>query len=187
MNHRILTLSAIVLAVVFSSCKKLFEDEELSMERVDYTGTELRTDGYYYYRYQYYDSKEDSLYDNFCPWILYRNGVWLYGGAWDYSRMEEVEKKFEDGSFYDLCKDDKSDKSLWGGVQISDSVIEFEGWDSGGYISKSTVKRYAKIVNDTTFCMCSKRPQKGENVKLGDDFHFKQFSPKPDSTNSFIK
>ena len=88
MNYRILTLSAIVLAVVFSSCKKLFEDEELSMERVDYTGTELRTDGYYYYRYQYYDSREDSLYDKFIPWILYRNGVSLYGGAWDYSRME---------------------------------------------------------------------------------------------------
>ena len=184
MSNKILILSAIVLAVVFSSCKKMFEDEELSMERVDYTGTELRTDGYYYYRYQYYDSREDSLYDWFIPWFLYRSGVWLYGGAWGYSRMEEVEKKFEDGSFYDLCKDDKL---LWGVFQISDSVIEFEGWDSGEHLSKPTVKQYAKIVNDTTFCECSKRPQKGENVKLGNDFHFKQFSPKPDSTNRFIK
>lgn len=174
---------SIILIMIVSSCKKMFEDEELSMERVDYTGTELRTDGYYYYRYQYYDSKEDSLYDNFCPWILYRNGVWLHGGAWDYSRMEEVEKKFEDGSFYDLCKDDKSS---WGVFQISDSVIEFEGWDSGEHFSRPTVKQYAKIVNDTTFCKCSKRPQKGENV-MGWWFHFKQFSPKPDSTNSFIK
>ena len=184
MNHRILILSAIVLAVVFSSCKKLFEDEELSMERVDYTGTELRTDGYYYYRYQYYDSREDSLYDCFLPWILYRNGVYFYGSVYDYSEMEEVEKKFEDGSFYDLCKDDKLS---WFVFQISDSVIEFEGWDSGEHFSRPTVKRYAKIVNDTTFCMCSKRPKNGENVKLGNGFHFKQFSPKPDSTNSFIK
>ena len=174
---------SIILIMIVSSCKKMFEDEELSMERVDYTGTELRTDGYYYYRYQYYDSKEDSLYDNFCPWILYRNGVWLYGGAWGYSRMEEVEKKFEDGSFYDLCKDRKLQ---WLVFQISDSVIDFEGWDTGGLFSRPTVKRYAKIVNDTTFCMCSNRPQKGENV-MGWWFHFKQFSPKPDSTNSFIK
>ena len=184
MNHRILSISAIVLAVVFSSCKKLFEDEELSMERVDYTGTELRTDGYYYYRYQYYDSREDSLYDCFLPWILYRNGVYFYGSVYDYSRMEEVEKKFEDGSFYDIQKDNKYQ---WGVFQISDSVIDFEGWDTGETFSRPTVKRYAKIVNDTTFCMCSKRPQKGENVKLGNGFHFKQFSPKPDSTNSFIK
>ena len=173
---------SIILIMIVSSCKKMFEDEELSMERVDYTGTELRTDGYYYYRYQYYNSREDSLYDWFIPWFLYRNGVWLYGGAWGYSRMEEVEKKFEDGSFYDLCKDDKLS---WGVFQISDSVIEFEGWDSG-YLSKPTVKQYAKIVNDTTFCSCSKRPQKGENV-MGWWFHFKQFSPKPDSTNRFIK
>ena len=185
MSNKILILSAIVLAVVFSSCKKLFEDEELSMERVDYTGTELRTDGYYYYRYQYYNSREDSLYDWFIPWFLYRNGVWLYGGAWGYSRMEEVEKKFEDGSFYDLCKDDKLS---WGVFQISDSVIEFEGWDSGEHLSKPTVKQYAKIVNDTTFCRCSKRAINDENLlKLGHWFHFKQFSPKPDSTNSFIK
>ena len=184
MSNKILILSAIVLAVVFSSCKKMFEDEELSMERVDYTGTELRTDGYYYYRYQYYDSREDSLYDCFLPWILYRNGVYFYGSVYDYSRMEEVEKKFEDGSFYDIHKDRKYN---WGVFQISDSVIDFEGWDTGETFSRPTVKRYAKIVNDTTFCMCSKRPQKGENVKLWDDFHFKQFSPKPDSTNRFIK
>lgn len=184
MNHRISILSAIVLAVVFSSCKKLFEDEELSMERVDYTGTELRTDGYYYYRYQYYNSREDSLYDKFIPWFLYRNGVSLYGHVYDYSEMEEVEKKFEEGSFYDIYKDRKTQ---WLVFQISDSVIDFEGWDTGGLFSKTTVKQYAKIINDTTFCRCSKRPQKGENVKWGDDFHFKQFSPKPDSTNSFIK
>ena len=38
-------IQAIILVLAFSSCKKMFEDEELSMERVDYTGTELRTDG----------------------------------------------------------------------------------------------------------------------------------------------
>lgn len=175
---------SIILIMIVSSCKKMFEDEELSMERVDYTGTELRTDGYYYYRYQYYNSREDSLYDKFIPWFLYRNGVSLYGYVYDYSEMEEVEKEFEDGSFYDICKDRKL---RWLVFQVSDSVIEFEGWDTGGLFSKPTVKQYAKIINDTTFCRCSKRPQKGENVKWGDDFHFKQFSPKPDSTNSFIK
>ena len=64
MSNKILSISAIVLAVVFSSCKKLFEDEELSMERVDYTGTELRTDGYYYYRYQYYEPQNFNPFGN---------------------------------------------------------------------------------------------------------------------------
>lgn len=173
---------SVIVLFTISSCKKMFEDEELSIKRTDYTGTELRMDGYYYYRYQYY--REDILYDKFTPWILYRNGVSLYGGVYDYSEMEEVEKSFEDGSFYDKRKDDKT---LWEVFQISDSVIEFEGWDYGGAFYLTTVKDYAKIVNDTTFCMCSERVKYGEDVKLGNDFHFKQLKHKPDSTNNFIK
>lgn len=171
MNYRILTLSVIVLAVVFSSCKKLFEDEELSMKRTNYTGTELRTDGYYYSTYHYYDEREDAQYDKFIPWILYRNGVSLYGYVYDYSEMKKVEQSFEDGSFYDRHKDDKT---RWEVFQISGSVIEFEGWESNG-LNLTSDTRCGEILNDTTFRI---------NKYV---YHFKQFAPKPDSTNRFIK
>ena len=182
MNHRILILSAIVLAVVFSSCKKMFEDEELSMERVDYTGTELRTDGYYYYRYQYYDSREDSLYDCFIPWILYRNGVSTYGYVYDYSEVERLEDGFRNGTYSDKMKEHKD---RWLVFRISGNTIEFERWDHKGF-RLITYKQYAEIINDTTFKLV-KEYYNGKEIEIVMTFHFKQFAPKPDSTNSFIK
>ena len=89
MNHRILILSAIVLAVVFSSCKKMFEDEELSMKRTDYTGTELRTDGYYFYKNA----------DNFHPLFIFNNGVFIHGYTYEISNIGQVEESFKNGTF----------------------------------------------------------------------------------------
>jgi hypothetical protein len=42
-------LIIVVLCFYFGSCKKinLFQDDELSLSRQDYTGNQLRIDGYY--------------------------------------------------------------------------------------------------------------------------------------------
>ena len=185
MSNKILILSAIVLAVVFSSCKKMFEDEELSMERVDYTGTELRTDGYYYFRNRYvYDGKQ---FDQIEHRFLFRNGVSTDGGVCDYSVMGMVEDNIRNGTYYDKLK---GNKSRWMVFRISDYTIEFEGWTwgDGGDYKLSTFREYGEIINDTTFRLI-KEDYKGKVIEYLPDviYHFKQFSPKPDSTNSFIK
>ena len=186
MNHRILILSAIVLAVVFSSCKKMFEDEELSMERTNYTGTELRTDGYYYYRnrYVFYDGEQ---LDQVKTRILYRNGVAISTNIFDYLEMGRVEDNFKNGNFYNLMKNSKCE---WKVYKISNGEIEFEGWTCDcvvGY-KHSTYREYGEIINDTTFRLI-KECCNGKVTEYSADviYHFKQFSPKPDSTNSFIK
>ncbi|MBO7478821.1 MAG: hypothetical protein J6U04_12925 [Salinivirgaceae bacterium] len=182
MNSKILILSAIVSAVVFSSCKKLFEDEELSMERVDYTGTELRTDGYYYYMLQVEHNgiQEKRVF----PIFLYRNGVSLSAASsFDCSEIEQKENEFINGKLYHTIN---GYKILWSVFTISGKSIEFEGWDDLGGAHLYTKKVYGKILNDTTFHIYQEHID-GIDKECDRTYHFKQFSPKPDSTNRFIK
>lgn len=174
---------SIILIMIVSSCKKMFEDDELSMKRTDYTGNELRTDGYYYRRYQYID-REGVQQDDFIPWFLYRNGISTYGYVYPYSELEQVEYDFKNGNYSKLMGDDKF---RWRIFQVHGNTIEFEGWDSNGF-KWTTFKEYGEIIDDTTF-MITKEIENGEvhEYAKGDVFHFKQFSPKPDSTNNFIK
>ena len=45
-----------------------------------------------------------------------------------------------------------------------------------------------EIQNDSTFLITkSIRSKTGEEKELNEIYHFKQFSPKPDSTNVFVK
>lgn len=163
-------ISLAIIAVSFSSCKKLFEDEELSLQRTDYIGTELRTDGYYYWRYQY--EHDGFQYDRVEPRFLYRNGVFIFVNRLDFSKLEQQEEDFRKGTFYENIK---NEKVQWGIFQISGSSIVFEGWDYSGGPFLTSYKENGEIINDTTF-----------RIKKA-IFHFKQFSPKPDSTNRFIK
>jgi len=51
--------------------------------------------------------------------------------------------------------------------------------------------REGDIINDTTFVISvSYRMKKGKKTEVkarNETYHFKQFSPQPDSTNNFIK
>ena len=176
-------ISLAIIAVLFSSCKKLTEDEELSMQHTDYTGAELRTDGYYYRRYQYID-REGVQQDDFIPLFLYRNGISTYGYVYPYSELEHVECDFKNGNYSKLMVDDKF---RWRIFQVHGNTIEFEGWDGNGF-KWTTFKEYGEIIDDTTF-MITKEINNGKvhEYAKGDVFRFKQFSPKPDSTNRFIK
>ena len=174
---------SVVLIASFFSCEKVFQDDELSMKRTNYTGEELRTDGYYYYREQ---TEHDGVhYDRVLSMFLYRNGVAIYGGVYDYSEsnFEKHEEQFKKGVYSLNYKDDKQ---LWHVFQVYGNTIEFEGWwySGRGFNSLDAVKEIGKIHNDTTFEIIN---ENGKKLKYTKIFRFKQFSPKPDSTNSFIK
>lgn len=183
MNSKILSISALVLAVVFSSCERSFEeiifrDEKLSMKRTNYTGSELRTDGYYIK----YDTISGEVWA--ATQFLYRNGVSCNGYRFSLSESElsEFEEKYADGSYYDKYS---GNKLLWGIFQIEGNTIVFEGWAHDHDGKYATFKQYGTILNDTTFHIY--KDVFKEEKALDNTFHFKQFSPKPDSTNSFIK
>lgn len=174
---------AIAIAIVLASCERSFEeiifrDEKLSMSRIDYTGSELRTDGYYIK----YDTVSGDVQAS--TKFLYRNGVTLGGYIFSLSEcdFEDIEEEYADGSYH---KQYCGDKLIWGIYQIKGNSIVFEGWTHDHDGKYSTFKQYGTILNDTTFHVY-KRVFK-EETTLDNTYHFKQFASKPDSTNTFIK
>lgn len=175
---RILILLSILSLA--SNCKKESLDDRLTLQRTDYTGNQLRIDGYYY---QKQDNKYYTLY------ILYRNGIIVYaGGGYSEEELLELEGKFANSNFHKSiieCKDN------WGVYLIEDTSIKFEKWYPVSDGIYHAYVRSGKILDDTTFVINeSYRFQNGiktETQTLNETYHFKQFSPKPDSTSSFIK
>jgi len=172
----------IMILSVVSSCNidDIFKDDELSIAREPYIGNQLRIDGYYY------QENDGKFYTMHC---FYRNGIVLYlGGGFSLSQIIELENRIQDGSFYN---DAKKLKTYWGVFKIENSNIKFERWypSSGGGLP--TYVREGNILNDTTFVITeSYRMKKGKKTEAetrNESYYFKAFSPKPDSTNTFIE
>jgi len=172
----IIVLCIIILTIAVCSCKKIFHiDDKLSLERQDYSGNQLRIDGYY-------SCKFGNLYRIY---FLYSDGTVLSGGDVFEDKLQEQEQKYIDGSFF---ASKKENKLYWGVFNIDIKIIKIEKWypSSGGgmpvYLHKG------EIQNDTTFLITKSIHSKtGKEKDLNETYHFRQFSPKPDSTNTFIK
>ena len=173
----LIILSLLCLA---SNCSKdkIFKDDVLSIPKLPYNGNQLRIDGYYYEI-----GVDGYLYPEY---FFYSNGSLIYiGGRYSPNTIDtELEYFIKSPNYIDDAKNDK----LSGGLFIIDGVsIKFEKWypSSGGGLPAYI--RSGVILNDTTFLISkSVRSKTGEEKELNETYHFKQFSPKPDSTNVFI-
>jgi len=157
------------VVILFYSCINF----KLSLKKVPYKGNEIKINGYYYVKT--YIGTEKKLYAN--VFFLYSNGVIINTGGY---RINEDEEKFRKNIIngYNISVTKKYQYN-YGLFQINDSIIKVEKWVTGnGGIPKSIFKQ-GKIINDTTFYLMYKKKK--------EIYHFKQFSPKPDSTNRFIK
>ncbi len=162
-----------------TSCLRL---EKLSLKKVRYKGDELKTNGYYY-TVRPNENSMDLIF-------LYRDGTINGQGGYvgSESSLDSIEKYYLESEEFA----EKEMKRPWGlGLySIKDKSIIYEIWiPMGGPGSKTVaVKYYGDIANDSTFMI--KRlfaKAQNENRELNEIYHFRQFSPKPDSTNSFIK
>jgi hypothetical protein len=168
----------IAITVMFSSysCnKEILTDDKLSFARTLFVGNQLKTDGYYYLMDDYGVS---------ATYFFYQNGIIIHRGGWINNSLEELERNFHTIDWNEI----KNNKSAWGIFQIKGNKIEFERWypSSGGPLPAYI--RSGEILNDTTFIITkSIRSKTGEEKELYETYYFKQFSPKPDSTNNFIK
>lgn len=178
MGNRIL-ITGIILIVVLSSfsCKDWFEDEDFSLTREEYSGEEIRIDGYYY---NYFTQGSDLA----SITIFYRNGI-VIDGIGGGSTLVEFENKFSNGSFYQNIT---KVKDVWGLYRVEDKLIMIERIVAMGGFNRIAYTDYGEILNDTTIHFY-KHKESYKNVfeNRNDTLHFKQFSPKPDSTNVFIK
>lgn len=173
MTNKYKLLLIIGIIAFFSACRKLFNDEKLSMQRVDYNGNELMTNGYYY------TMNKDPM----CIIFLFRNGIFTDGFCFKPSELDQQEEEFRNGTFYNYIKDNKLH---WGVFRITSNIIEFEGWYATGGGPFATYRLTGEILNDTTFHLI-KRWLYDQEESYDETYHFRQFSPKPDSTNNFIK
>jgi len=157
-----LIMSALVLQMY--GCK----DETLTLQRVPYTGSEIKTDGYYY---SYYVNS--TMEEYIVAFFLFRNGIILSAGAYDKTNLETLEKKM-----LERYESLQSEKIGWGVFIVSDNKIEYEQWSTSGGPGGGlpVFKSSYDIENDSTLIN-----------PAGIIYYFKQFSPKPDSTNNFIK
>lgn len=169
-----------VIALLLSSCNK--QVESLKMKREPYLGGELRIDGYYY-----------SL-PNSHPWggsaffIFNRNGVCMYiYTSTFFSDEDDLYKYVEDKILLDedFIKELKEKPHGYGVFSINYPNIKTETFIVRGRYN--AYHNVGQILNDTTFIIHKEKGLSNKWFESNTIYHFKQFSPKPDSTNIYIK
>ncbi len=155
------------LLLVISSCVAL---KPLKMKRMDNLTNKLKLNGYYI---SCGDSNDTSLYEVL---ILYNNGVLR-----NYADRKKEDCIEENNEHLRRKGTKPAELPYYLGVYVINEVndIVTECWYSTDYYYP-TVQHFGKIVNDSTFYL--KYEESGNHF-----FRFVPFSPKPDSTNKFIK
>jgi len=168
---------------LFLSCIDLKDwfiaDKKFSMSKVPYTGDELRIDGYYYDKIWTDGSHVTHIL------VFYTNGIIFKVGLT--GSLNYIEDRLCDHNF---IKKIQNSLDCWGPYQIENENLKFEYYNIRGN-SWFTFFAYCDIINDSTFIIkkttFSKTGKEDkESSSFLDEYHFKQFSPKPDSTNSVV-
>ncbi len=133
--------------------------------------------GYYYYYY--------APADYYIIMFLYSNGVILYGAAVSTTDLLKTEDSYKNGTFHAMAV---KDISLWRIYKVEGDSIRIEARASDGTTPLIVGIYEGVILNDSTFTLLQSRRLDGRLIdKRNETYHFKSFSPKPDSTNPFIK
>jgi len=170
------TINILIIAVanlLFVSCiKDKYTDDSFKLNKNEYFGKQLKIDGYYY------SSVENE--DYFSLYVFYRNGVVLIPGVSD--NPDEYLDGFTSGSGI-------NNKDSWGLFLIENNTIQIEYYEPKMIEGMAAYLKTGEIINDTTFVITEvKRSKDGsERMTINETYQYKQFIPKPDSTNKFIK
>ena len=172
------TLLLLLILLSLNGCDKATKDDELTMARQPYNGNELRLDGYYYEINPHTNGIGEAL-------LLYRDGTMLLcGGSGENSDpFGYMDNLLASPDFIEHAK---QHAFYWGVFQINDRAIRYERWyqgDGGLPVGRSE----GNITNDPPFVinkitMLNTGNETAENIV----FHFRHYTPKPDSTNQFI-
>jgi len=147
------------------SCIETLSDEELTITRTHYYGKEFRLDGYYTGLVP-----GQSVYYNYI--FFYSNGVTYYLGHTFVEDINQIKIDVESS---------RKNKSSWGIFHVKNDTIAIQGWRLRDDVYQNLLINYQyKIINDTTLFY---KDSRGDTTC----YYFRRFSPKPDSTNVFIK
>lgn len=166
--------------IALSSCEKLglCRDQGLQFGRMDYAGTRLRMDGYYY---SPADTDENGLILNDLI-VFYRNGVVKYPGQASVGTEEDY-LRLTSG-----LAEMRETKLSWGTFYTENTLIRVCKW-RGGPCGYQATQRTGEILNDTTFVI-KELEIKGKygvgTLEREQYYHFRPMHPKPDSLNTII-
>ena len=167
-------LILLILCVLFTQCDILWECDDVLPKAVPFTGNQLKTNGYYYQS----NTNSNNVHSVV---ILYSNGILIDVGSANrtFEEMDEhIRKNYVNDSWY------KKNKYLWGVFFIEDNAVIFNRLNRD-YPHRENV-REGIILNDTTFQ--TMKYTSGSNVSERNEvYHFREFYPKPDSINKYIK
>ena len=180
-----ITIVAVFICFLLTSCKKWFwgENDERNIKKQNFTGNQLKTNGYYYTEYSGKNGKFVRIF------FYYRNGVLLISYNIKESEITKYEIQFKDGTYYKTVSESEN---YWGAFVIDGSHIKSEKMLTGspGEPLKAFIYE-GEILNDTTFKITESyrftKGKKTEESSKNEIWHFKHFRPKPDSTNNFVK
>ena len=150
-------------------------DEEFSIVRKPYLGNEIKTNGYFYS----YDSTSKSTSIK----LFYRNGVVLSGGRYLSQDLNIIESEIS--SYFETIR---NDKNSWSPFEVKNNTLIIETYyDNPPSCRLLTQRMSYEIQNDTTI-VWRKTDHPGYKDKIYHTvWYFKEYSPKPDSTNVFVK
>ena len=170
------TKPLIFFILILSSCFSCEEDELFKNPREDYLGDNFRIDGFYY---DYFQGEIQNIL------FFYGNGVYFLvaGDGKARTKPEEATTLFTEDRIEWL----KKSKYHWGIFIIKGNDILLETWHPTGGTNYVQTK-WGQIQNDTAFIITKSnyRPE-NETSNTIYNYYFYQFSPNPDSTNTFIK
>ncbi len=179
-----------MIYIPINSCEKKSENknfEELILKRIENIGNNLKISGYYY---ENLDALNDKYASAFC---LYSNGILISLGSFQkINFFQNVEKLLTDKNF----KNYFTSRSGWGIFTIQSTEITIENW--GNKIATNqpypAFGKIGKIIDNSTIEIYQMyKIEKKQKINLDHSlfylptsYHFREFSPKPDSTNNFI-
>ena len=165
LNYSKKAIAFFAICYVFFHCTSA---EKLTLVRGGYSQSNFKTEGYYYTRYE----------NGYIALFFYENGVMYTTNAiLDVSNLDDLDDRIRSGH--------QGGKAVqlrwfWGVYQSESDTIKVNRWLSGtGSIYPAKLSK-GKIISPTVIQM----PWIDDQVT---EFKFRQFSPKPDSTNTFIK
>ena len=157
-------LLIIILLSSLLSCECEIPDEEFTMQRKPCTTKQIRMDGYY-------EGAINAQKEFFEYLFFNENGVYYRFSYEDHESMDKIVNNIAYS---------QKNKQNWGIFQITDTLINVQMWtQKSGTIQNIIYSFQYLIINDTSLL--------GSFNGQSSTYHFKKFSPKPDSTNVFIK
>jgi len=163
----------ILLMPIMLFAQSCLEKDDVLPKAIPSIGNKLKFDGYYHQI-----NNDNEIYR---PLIMYCNGVLINVGGFGNS-LEEMDEYIKKNYIQDAWY--KNNKYKWGVFYIEDNFIRINQL-SQDYPHREFIQE-GVILNDTTFKI-TKYSSRDRIIERDEVYHFRQFSPKPDSTNVFIK